>query len=508
MTSVHPRYTTVAELLGAGLDDAIALSASGRPPLNYAGLRRMVKANHEILNRIGLGRNDRIALVLPNGPEMVGAFLSVAAVATACPLNPGYRAEEFEFYLNDLKVRALVTDVHAPPVAREVAARLGIECIDVIPNEAAGDVSFASRSIGPALGAETPSDDDIALILHTSGTTSRPKLVPLSQRNVVASACNVRDSLKLTADDVGLEIMPLFHIHGLIAGLLAPLGAGGSVFIAPGFNALKFFGLMSEARPTWYTAVPTMHQAILGRAANNLEVVRENPLRFLRSSSSSIAPQTIRELEATFSAPLIESYGMTEAAHQMTSNPLPPLTRKPGTVGQAAGPEVAIMNVQGELLGPGATGEIVIRGANVTSGYENNPVANADAFTNGWFRTGDEGSLDEAGYLSITGRLKEIINRGGEKISPREIDEILLDHPAVAQVVTFALPHAMLGEEVACAVVLKMPGQATEKELRAFVGTRAADFKVPRKIVMLEEIPKGATGKIQRIGLAKKLGLA
>jgi len=508
MTATRPRYTTISELLSAGQDDAIALSASGRTSLDYAGLRRMVQTNHTMLNRMGLGPNDRIALVLQNGPEMVGAFLSVAALATACPLNPGYRAEEFEFYLNDLKVRAIVTDASSPPVAREVAARLGIECIDVVPNAAAGDVSFAAASVGPEVRTGQATDEDLALILHTSGTTSRPKLVPLSQLNVVASACNVRDSLELSEDDVGLEIMPLFHIHGLIAGLLAPLAAGGTVFVAPGFNALKFFGLMKEARPTWYTAVPTMHQAILARAPNNLDIVRSHPLRFLRSSSASIPPQVIRELESTFGAPLIEAYGMTEAAHQMTSNPLPPGARRPGSVGRAAGPEVAIMNMSGSLLDTGETGEIVIRGANVTKGYEANPVANGEAFTAGWFRTGDEGSLDEAGYLSITGRLKEIICRGGEKISPREIDEILLDHPSVAQVVTFALPHAMLGEEVACAVVLKMPGQSTEKELRAFVAARAADFKVPKKIVMLEEIPKGATGKVQRIGLAKKLGLA
>ena len=348
---------------------------------------------------------------------------------------------------------------------------------------------------------------DVALLLHTSGTTSRPKLVPLTQRNVVASARSIRATLGLVAEDRGLNIMPLFHIHGLMAGLLAPLAAGSQVFCTPGFNALKFFGWMNEARPTWYTAVPTMHQTILARASQNRDVIGANPLRFVRSSSSSMPPQVIAELEATFHAPLIEAYGMTEASHQMASNPLPPGKRIPGTVGLAAGPEVAIMNEQGDLLPPGQTGEIVIRGENVTPGYEKNPGANAEAFNNGWFRTGDQGIMSAEGYITITGRLKEIIIRGGEKISPREVDEVLMDHPAILQVVTFAFPHDRLGEDVAAAIVLRDGASLTEKEVREFAARRLADFKVPRKVRFVAEIPKGATGKLQRIGLAAKLGL-
>jgi acyl-CoA synthetase (AMP-forming)/AMP-acid ligase II len=301
--------------------------------------------------------------------------------------------------------------------------------------------------------------------------------------------------------------MPLFHIHGLIAGVLAPVSAGSEVFCSPGFDALKFFGWMDECHPTWYTAVPTMHQAILTRAPRNKEIIAKNPLRFLRSSSSSIPPQVITELEAVFGSPLIEAYGMTEATHQMASNPLPPAKRKPGAVGLAAGPEVQIMDEAGNILAPDTVGEIVIRGANVTTGYENNPKANAEGYTNGWFRTGDQGVKDAEGYVSLTGRLKEIINRGGEKISPREIDEVIMDHPAVAQVVCFGVPHPKLGEEVGAAVVLKEGATATEKDIQAFVATRVADFKVPKKVLILPEIPKGATGKLQRIGLAQKLGL-
>jgi acyl-CoA synthetase (AMP-forming)/AMP-acid ligase II len=384
-----------------------------------------------------------------------------------------------------------------------------VAIIHLTPGESAGQFTLQSDAL-PLQAAEhggPAQADDVSMLLHTSGTTSRPKIVPLSQRNLAASAVHIRDTLRFTAADCGLNIMPLFHIHGLIAGVLAPLAAGSQVFCTPGFNALKFFGWMDEAKPTWYTAVPTMHQAILSRAAKNADVIRRHPLRFLRSSSSSIPPQVIRELEAVFGAPLIEAYGMTEATHQMASNPLPPAVRKPGSVGLAAGPEIAIMGEGGALLPRGEVGEIVIRGPNVTRGYEANDKANAEAFTDGWFRTGDQGVMDADGYLSLTGRLKEIINRGGEKISPREVDEILMDHPAVAQVVCFALPHPKLGEEVGAVVVLKEGAAATERELQTFVAVRAADFKVPAKILFMDEIPKGATGKLQRIGLAQKLGL-
>jgi acyl-CoA synthetase (AMP-forming)/AMP-acid ligase II len=508
------QLTTLKELLTRGADQATAISAPGRKPLSFSGLRTLVDATRDRLNGLGIGRNDRVAIVLDNGPEMATCYIACACAVTSAPLNPAYRAEEFEFYLTDLKAAALIVASGSNTPALEVAIRLGVQVIELTPaaDGPAGDFTLSLRSgeTQKAASASLPGPAqpaDISMVLHTSGTTSRPKIVPLSQANLCASANHIRQTLQLTSTDCGLNIMPLFHIHGLIAGVLAPLSAGSQVFCTPGFNALKFFGWMDECKPTWYTAVPTMHQTILARAGKNAEVIARNPLRFLRSSSSSIPPQVIRELEEVFHAPLIESYGMTEATHQMASNPLPPAVRKPGSVGVAAGPEIAIMSEDGELLAPGGIGEIVIRGPNVTAGYESNPKANAEAFTNGWFRTGDQGTLDAEGYLSLTGRLKEIINRGGEKISPREVDEILMDHPAVAQVVCFGMPHPKLGEEVAAAIVLREGQQATERELQDFVGKRAADFKVPKRILILDEIPKGATGKLQRIGLAAKLGL-
>jgi oxalate---CoA ligase len=450
-------------------------------------------------------------MVLPNGPEMAAAFLGVAAGAVAAPLNAAYRAEEFDFYLSDIDARLLMIEEGFDSPARSVAHRRNIDVIDVraMTSEPAGSLRLlhAGRALRLA-DADFAAEQDTALVLHTSGTTSRPKIVPLTHRNLLASARNISRSLTLTPADCCLVVMPLFHIHGLIGALFSSIYAGASIFCPPGFNALRFFAWLDESEASWYTAVPTMHQAVLARAGRNRDVLTRRRLRLIRSSSAPLPPQVMRDLEAAFGCPVIESYGMTEASHQMASNPLPPGSRKPGTVGRAAGPEVAIMGNDGKLQAAGEAGEIVIRGENVTLGYSCNPAANAEAFREGWFRTGDLGRLDEDGYLTIEGRLKEIINRGGEKIAPREVDEALLDHPAVAHAVTFALPHEKLGEEVAAAVVLRDGRSATEAELRDFVAGKLADFKVPRRIVFLAEIPKGPTGKQQRIGLARRLGLA
>ncbi len=497
------------DILNSGAPDAPAIGAPERTALTFDGLMRLARETTSALNGMGIGRGDRVGIVLPNGPEMAAAFVAIAAGATTAPLNPAYRAEEFEFYLSDLDAKALVLDATGNAAAEAVAERLRIPVVrlEVPAGAPAGSFKLDTAAHGTAANPGPAALGDIALVLHTSGTTSRPKIVPLSGANVAASARNIRETLSLTPADRCLNIMPLFHIHGLIAAVTASLSAGASVVCTPGFNALKFFQWLDEAKPTWYTAVPTMHQAILARAARNPESIARAALRFIRSSSSSLPPQVMTELEQVFRAPVIESYGMTEATHQMASNPLPPAARKPGSVGMAAGPEMAILSPAGGICGPGEVGEICIRGDNVTAGYEKNPKANAEAFAFGWFHTGDQGTLDEDGYFRITGRLKEIINRGGEKISPREVDEVIMDHPAVAQVVTFAMPHAKLGEDVAAAVVLREGQTASERDLREFCAARLADFKVPRKILFLAEIPKGATGKLQRIGLAEKLGL-
>jgi amino acid adenylation domain-containing protein len=481
----------------AALDPtSLALAAPGRSAVSYGRLLQQVEETAGVLNAAGLGRGDRIAAVLPNGPDMAAAFLAVAAGAVCAPLNPAYREAEFAFYLSDLKPRALIVDAEAPAAALAAADTLRIPIVRLVPFGECGIFRLEhSLEPRPAANGGYSKPEDPALVLHTSGTTSRPKLVVLTNANLWRSARNIRESLALTAADRCLNVMPLFHIHGLAAAVLASVAAGGSVVCTPGFVGTRFFEWLEEFAPTWYTAVPTMHQAIVARAEENRDVIARRPLRFIRSCSAALPPKVLADLERAFQAPVIEAYGMTEAAHQVASNPLPPGARKPGSVGKAAGPEVAIA----------PDGEVIIRGLNVTPGYDQNPEANRAAFDGGWFRTGDRGWIDEDGYLFLSGRTKEMINRGGEKISPREIDEALLEHPAVAQALAFAMPDARLGEDVAAAVVLREGAAATDMELREFAAARLADFKVPRRIVFLAEIPKGPTGKPQRIGLAERL---
>jgi len=435
-------------------------------------------------------------------------FLTVAAIAACAPLNPAYTAAEFEFYLQDLRPRLLIIEGGLSSPAREVAQRLEISTLEIIiGGGSAGAFSFAGAA-NENTGARFAAANNIGLVLHTSGTTARPKMVPLTQRNLCVSARNIAQSLALSPDDRCLSVMPLFHIHGLIGAALATFASGGSLVCAGIFRPTAFFGWLGAFQPTWYTAAPSMHAAVLARSAQLSVTSPSHRLRFIRSCSAPLPPRVITALEERFAVPVVEAYGMTEAAHQMACNPLPPNERKPGSVGLPTGTAIAVIDGRGMPLPPGVEGEIVIRGANVTRGYVAGAEVNAAAFIDGWFRTGDQGRLDEEGYLYITGRIKEIINRGGEKISPREIDEVLLAHPAVAEAVAFALPDAVLGEEVGAAIVLKPEAEGINaRTLLNFAELRLAPFKLPRKLLFVSEIPKGPTGKPQRVGLANRLGL-
>lgn len=496
---------TIFELLNVGNESAPAIIAPEGPSLTYQTLRMEVERLAGQLRALGIARNDRVAIVLPDGPEMAVVFLAVASCATAAPLNPAYQPHEFEFYLDDLEARALITRLGDGDNAHE-AAPAGT--LSIVLEGTPGELSFSSQEENQSSSAiDFALPDDVALMLHTSGTTSRPKLVPLTHLNLVRSAMNIAKSLELTANDRCLNVMPLFHIHGIVAAILSSLAAGASVSCTSGFDAFKFFSWMDALKPTWYTAVPTMHQLILQRANGRSEVIKRNPLRFLRSSSAALPVTVMEQLETAFGAPVVEAYGMTEASHQMSCNPLPPGVRKPGSVGRGTGVDVSVIGDDGTILPTGELGEVAILGGSVTGGYDKNPEANSEAFINGWFRTGDQGYLDEGGYLFLTGRLKEIINRGGEKVSPSEVDDVLLRHESVEQVVTFAVPHPKLGEEVAAAVVLNSHELVVESDLSEHVARYLAAFKVPRTIVFVDEIPKGPTGKIQRIGMAERLGL-
>ena len=505
---------TIVELLSfaASRNPQAATLADGvRSPLTYAGLLALLDQTAARLADLGFAAEDRVAIVLPNGPELAAAFLAVAHAAVAAPLNPAYRQAEFEFYLSDLRAAALIVAANENGPAVAAARATGTAVLDLAADkETAGLFRLTPRGLGPVrepvAGRTTTTAEQTALVLHTSGTTARPKIVPLSQANLCHSAQSIAHSLKLTPADRCLNVMPLFHIHGLVGAVLATLASGGCVHCAPGFDAGRFLDELERVAPTWYTAAPTIHQAALTAVAQRGGQVLAQ-LRFVRSCSSPLPPSVMQRLEDVFRAPVVEAYGMTEAAHQMACNPLPPGARKPGSVGVATGLEIAIMDESGRLLPACQIGEVVIRGPNVTSGYEARPEANAACFTQGWFRTGDQGRLDAEGYLYLTGRIKEIINRGGEKISPREIDDVLLAHPAVAQALTFAIPHPSLGEEIAAALVLRPGTQLSAAEVQAHVATSLATFKAPQKVLFVPEIPKGPTGKPQRIGMADRLGL-
>jgi acyl-CoA synthetase (AMP-forming)/AMP-acid ligase II len=459
--------------------------------ITYGSLREQIRETAETFAGLGIRRGDRVAMALPNGLPAIVCFLGATVAGTAAPLNPAYREEEFRFYLDDTDARLLVLPHEGGDDARRAAG-------DKVPIVTASVEEGWLRLSPSARGtAEMPEGSDLALVLHTSGSTGRPKRVPLKQENLAASIHNIIATYALTPDDVSLCVMPLFHVHGLMASLMSTLASGGTVVVPSRFNALGFWRVVREWGVTWYSAVPTMHQLLLARAGKD-EGVDRGKLRFIRSCSASLAPETMQAMETTFGVPVLEAYGMTEASHQMASNPLPPGDRRGGSVGPGTGVRIGIMDAEGTLLPPGQHGEVVIQGANVINGYENNPEANASSFTNGWFRTGDQGFLDESGYLTLVARIKELINRGGEKISPREVDEVLLAHPAVAEAVAFGVPHRMWGEEVAAAVVLREQTEASENDLLAYCRERLAEFKAPKKIHIVSAIPRTATGKLQR----------
>jgi oxalate---CoA ligase len=473
--------------------------------LTYDALCRQVETLAESLASFGIGRGDRVGIALPNGLPMVVAFLAAATAGTAAPLNPAYKEDEFRFYLEDTNATALIVPASGADEARRAAGDrvpiLSIE-MDSLGVITLSRVSPATATIASRKPLTPPAIDDVALVLHTSGSTGRPKRVPLTHRNLSVSARNIAGHYALTAADVSMCVMPLFHVHGLVASTLATLTAGGTLVLPGKFNPLSFWRTANDCGVTWYSAVPTIHQLLLARAdAKAGPPPGAGRLRFIRSCSAALPPAIMRDLETAFGAPVLEAYGMTEAAHQMASNPLPPGERRAGSVGTGTNVGISIMDANGAHLATGERGEIVIQGPNVITGYENNPDANASSFTNGWFRTGDQGFLDDRGYLTLVARLKELINRGGEKISPREIDDVLLTHPAVAEAVCFAVPHPMWGEEVEAVVVLR--NATPVADLLAFCRERLSDFKRPKQIHIADAIPRTATGKIQRGVVAK-----
>ncbi|KAK4179895.1 hypothetical protein QBC36DRAFT_321471 [Triangularia setosa] len=490
-----------------GPSDAVALIVPSKPtPLvvTYKDLLVEVLSFQQKLAAIGITHGSSVSIATVNSYEFIVSFLAASwQRGIAAPLNPAYKQEEFEFYIEDIKSAVVLVpkgayQKGAPAV--KAAQKFNAAIAECYWDDQKKEVALDVKELGQLKGKGQqpllkPQPEDIALVLHTSGTTSRPKVVPLSHRNLTRTMRNIQQTYQLTAADRTMLVMPLFHVHGLLCGLLAPLLAGGSMVVPTKFSATEFWQDFITHNANWYTAVPTIHQILLKHPT-------PNPLpkiRFIRSCSSPLSPTVFHALEKTYSAPVLEAYAMTEAAHQMTSNPLPPAKRKPGTVGIGQGVEVVILDDAGHKVPQGTEGEISIRGENVTSGYLNNPEANKSAFTaSGYFRTGDQGKLDEDGYVVITGRIKELINKGGEKISPIELDNVLTRNPAVSEAVSFAIPDEMYGQDIGVAIVLKPGQKLSDEDVKKWVGDKLAKFKIPKKVYFTDVMPKTATGKIQR----------
>jgi acyl-CoA synthetase (AMP-forming)/AMP-acid ligase II len=495
MTATGP--ATVRALVGrSDGHPALVVPGSGTS-LSYAALQRSLDRAAGRLAALGVGQGDRVALVAANGPALITAFLAVGALgAAAAPLNPALGAAELTAELGDLGVSRLLHDGAVKAVTAAASAGVPASVIGF-----ADDLLQIDGQAGDRLDA-AGDPNAVGLLLHTSGTTSKPKTVPIRQRNLVASTCAVTAAYGLNSDDVTMCVMPLFHVHGLVAAVLATLSAGGTV-VVPGFGPSAFWDEVARHGVTWYTAVPTIHSRLLTRALEG-PAPGARRLRFVRSCSAPLRPALWQRYEDAIGVPLVEAYGMTEAAHQMASNPLPPGERRPGTVGRATGVELAALDEDWRRVPPGRQGEVSVRGPSVVDHYLADPDATAASFRGGWFRTGDIGTLSADGYLTLAGRVKELINRAGEKISPYEIEDVLLSHPAVAEAAAYPVPDQEYGELVGVVVVLR--GEATPADLAAHCAERLAAFKRPARLRILPGIPAGPTGKIQRRNLAALVG--
>ncbi|KAI4326971.1 hypothetical protein L6164_019480 [Bauhinia variegata] len=496
--------TSLLEKIASDFPNRRAISVSQKFDLTHARLHQLIGHAASRLLSHGINAGDVVALAFHNNVEFVILFLAVIKCrAIAAPLNPAYTAEEFEFYLSDSEAKLLITRDEGIESARGAASKLNLPRVTASLSGANAFVTLSSSKNDSELRdvakiVNEPSD--VALFLHTSGTTSRPKGVPLTQFNLASSVRHIKSAYKLTMSDSTVLVLPLFHVHGLVAALLSSLVAGAAVTLpaAGRFSASTFWSDMVTYDATWYTAVPTIHQIILDRHLYEPEATYPN-LRFIRSCSAALAPSVLTTLEEVFGAPVLEAYAMTEASHQMATNPLPEHgLRKPGSVGKPTGLEMAILDEHGLPQEEGVRGEVCVRGPNVTLGYKNNENANEAAFKFGWFHTGDIGFFDSDGYLHLVGRIKELINRGGEKISPIEVDSVLVSHPNIAQAVAFGVPDAKYGEEINCAVIPKEGSKIEEWEVLQFCRKNLASFKIPKKVFIADSLPRTATGKIQR----------
>lgn len=491
----------IATLLGSRANlhgDLPAIETEAGDTVTYSELHRRVSSIGASLLSAKLkskGRRPRVGIVLPNGSSMTTALLGVTVSGEAAPFNPASTASEFDMYFESAGIDALLVNSEDNGPAVSIAEKRGLPLLRL---SGRGQLAGFEDSSGLI---SAPNGDDIALVLMTSGSTGRPKLVPLTHMNVCKSASDVCQSLNLGTADRCLSMWEQYHVGGLVDLLLAPLFSGGCIISTSGFNARSFFELLRDKKPTWFQAVPTTLNELLNQASRNAFPSRPNTLRFVRSVAAALPPRQMRDVEELLGVPVIQTFGMTEAGPLIASTALPPAIRKPGSVGRSCGTEIRIVETAASER-PGH-GEVAVRGTNVFRGYENDDAANRSAFRDGWFLTGDVGYIDADGDLFLTGRIKQMINRGGEKVNPQEVDDVLLSHPAVAEAASFAVKHKTLGEDIGAAVVLKQA--VTTEELRNYLSTELSAFKVPSQIVLLERLPRNPVGKVDRLALARTI---
>jgi acyl-CoA synthetase (AMP-forming)/AMP-acid ligase II/acyl carrier protein len=512
--------STVQETLGAArtMRDVIrhwagvspespAIAALNHHDMSYRDLAVLIDRIAGQLAARGFGADTRIALVHRGGPSMMTALLGISACSVLVSLNDSFSEDEFRWHITTRKIDAIIIEASFASPIRDVAASMGLPVIDAMTE--GKDNCAGHITLDLPMGDETVTPDfteaeDIAFIFATSGTTSNPKIVPLRHRHLLSRVESTSALYELTAHDKCLNLNRLFLCGG-VSNAFTALYAGGCVAFLKAkaqVDLSVFAHALTALMPSWFVASFNFNVGVYQRLCRDPDYRPDHNLRFIRATSGRIDQEVTKGLENYFRVPVIEAYSSTETG-RISGNPLPPGVRKPGTVGRViSNSEVSIIDDDGNPIPAGERGEVLARGDNVFDGYENNPAANEAAFFNGWYRTGDEGSFDADGYLTLTGRIKEMINRGGEKISPGEIDEMLNTHPEVVDAATCAVPHPTLGEVPAAAIVRTPESTVTEEDLFDFLGTQLTPVKVPRTLIFVDSIPRGPSGKIQRLQIS------
>jgi acyl-CoA synthetase (AMP-forming)/AMP-acid ligase II len=484
---------TIRDLIYRGDQDPDqnAIESPGYKPLSYRSLRLQMLYVVKFLNARGFHRNDRIAIIIPAGAEMAVCLVAVMAGFTSVPLNPQYKEQEFEDLFSRIGINAVIVQKGYDTAAAVVAKFKNIPIIELIPGSGNAGIFDLMPDISyDSVKTEFATSSDIAYILLTSGSTAASKIVPVTQKQSSIFKQKICFFQKITRSDRCLHIVPYYHGMGISAPLLCPLFAGGTVICTKEFIPSDFIGLLKTFRPTYYSAGPALQRGILKEIKKYPHAELENnSLHYIRSGSSFLPEDTRRELESTLGVPVIEAYSMSEAGTISINNP-----PRQGSVGIPFINSLVIVDENNEPLKPNRIGEIIIKDSAVFGGYEDAPEENKAAFIDGWFRTGDMGYLDDEGYLFLTGRKKEMINKGGEKISPSEIDAVLRSHHDVRDAMAFPVHDPILGEDIA-AMVVPADQKVTEAELRMYLLDRLVQFKIPRRIYFVDQIPQNTNGK-------------